>query len=118
MGAYGRRCIVTGAVLAFLSAAQGVAITVSPPEASGIGTNVVTSDSVTVSVEGGTPTDIQWVKLSGGSISATNPTSLTTQFVGAGFIGPELRTAEFACNVTVNGVVYQSPVVPVTLERF
>lgn len=104
--------------MALLSAAQGVTVSVSPPEANGTGGgSVVTTNSVTVSVLGGTPSGYEWVKQSGDTIIASLPNSSTTTFSGVGMASPEARSANFVCNVTVNGVVYPSPSVPVMVER-
>lgn len=110
---------MSGAVLAVLAAGRAVQIIVTPAFAYGFGSGgAITSDSVTASASAGVPVSFSWIKLSGGSITAGTPSSASTTFSGAGFVSPGTRSAVFACDVTVDGVVYRSPDVPVTLERF
>ena len=110
---------MTGAVAAVIGTLPAVKVTAFPGGASGTGdTSSIISLFVTISVEGGTPSQYSWVKLSGGEISPLNPSSASTAFIATGMAPSETRTASFVCEVLVNGAIYQSPEVVVTLERY
>lgn len=108
---------MTGAVAIMLGGAA-ISISVSPPTASGISSSTtVTSNAVTATVVGGTITSANWIRIDGSvDIFATNPTSATTQFVTSSS-SPVVRDASFVYEALVNGVTYQSELVPVNLVR-
>lgn len=108
---------MTGAVAALLGG-SAVQIIITPPTASGVGSgNAVTSNSVTASVAYGSIASGNWVFVSGNpGVTPISPTGFTTAFVST-MLTPEIRTATYAFEGLVNGVVYTSPDVPVTLER-
>jgi hypothetical protein len=63
--------------------------------------STVTSANVTATpASGQTPYTYAWVKQSGESISATNPTSAITAFQATGMIVDETRNAVFRCTCT------------------
>lgn len=110
---------MTGAIAAVIGSGRSVRVTVSPESASGAGGgNIVISNSVAVSVSGGAPTAYSWTQSSGDSVFALTPSSASTAFQAGGMASGESRSAIFVCAVTVNGVVYLTPEVSVTLERF
>jgi len=122
MGPLGDWCVLSG-VLAALATQAGVRVSVSPTTATGSQTgggpgNIVTNNSVSVTVNVPGTHSYAWVKVSGDpGIEATAPTSPTTffrAFVGA---GSEVASGLFRCDVTVNGLVYPTGTVFVQLVR-
>lgn len=111
------RCVVSG-VLAVLAGGGGIRVSLSATDISGFGSgSSITTPDVTATVIGGTASSYAWTKTSGGAIVANFPSSATTDFTGTVPIAGGEATATFVCNVTVNGVIYPSPVLTVTVNR-
>lgn len=110
---------MSGALCVLVGGGDEVRITVTPSSASGVGaSSTVISGIVTAAASTGVPTAFEWFFVSGSGAAATNVAGASTQFLGSDMAPGETRTAVAACNVTVGGVVYRSPDVPVLLERF
>lgn len=103
------RCTVTDSVAGTATCDVTVTITrsafsasASPTSLSATGTGTsVTTASATVTPAGGVaPYSYSWAKVSGGTITATSPTSASSTFSATGLASGESRTAVFRCTVT------------------
>lgn len=101
-------------VTAGTGGAGALAVSVSPTSLNGTTTSSIGNTGVaTGSASGGTPGyTALWQQVSGGAISAANPTSLSTNFGGTGFAVGETRTAVYRLRITdaASAVAYSANV--------